>query len=120
MPLFTVTLLLQIAALAKVSPEDELAFTREKITQNFSNSSAFHYRSKVIERLWASATAAEGGGAGADASAGASGAPSPSVGVRLNVHGGQSCLALVAEELAMVGQVKANSCMYISLVYDRL
>ena len=36
----------------KLSKEEELAFTYEKICANFSNYSAWHYRSKLIEQLY--------------------------------------------------------------------
>lgn len=46
-----------IAYLAKLSEDQELAFTTEKINQTFSNYSAWHHRSAVLPLLHSSAAA---------------------------------------------------------------
>ena len=40
-----------IVKLAKISPEKELKFSHDKIASNFSNYSAWHYRSKLLPIL---------------------------------------------------------------------
>lgn len=42
---------MQVAAMAGCAASDELDFTRNKVLDNFSNYSAFHYRSRVLETL---------------------------------------------------------------------
>ncbi len=40
-----------VAATAHVDPQEEFDFTTKKINDNFSNYSAWHYRSKLLGRL---------------------------------------------------------------------